>query len=288
MASSPPASACTATTGRLEKCYRAFGFELDAEYDVVEAGMAWGKVKEQDFVGKEAHVRQRETEPAAVMCTLTVDNHSAADGRKRYMLGGEPILTRDGKPLTDAKGRRSFVTSAGAGPVDRQAHPDGLPPARARRRRRAAARSSTCASASRCRSRWRAPPRCSTRATSACARPRRCRRELLVCVKRVPLTGGRMVLTADEQAIETRHLGYTISPHEECGVEEAVRLFEQHGGEVTVLCLGPAEAEEQIRDTLATGAHRGILLDSGGVEWDPQATAAAIVGAIRGSARSTT
>ena len=104
------------TTGRLEKCYRAFGFELDAEYDVVEAGMAWGKVKPQDFVGKEAHVRQRESDPAAVMCTLTVDDHTASDGRRRYMLGGEPILTRDGAPLVDAKGRRSFVTSAGAGP----------------------------------------------------------------------------------------------------------------------------------------------------------------------------
>ena len=104
------------TTGRLEKCYRAFGFELDGEYDVVEAGMAWGKVKEQDFVGKEAHVRHREAEPATLMCTLTVDDHTASDGRKRYMLGGEPIVTRDGAPLTDAKGRRSFVTSAGAGP----------------------------------------------------------------------------------------------------------------------------------------------------------------------------
>jgi glycine cleavage system aminomethyltransferase T/glycine/D-amino acid oxidase-like deaminating enzyme len=104
------------TTGRLEKCYRAFGFELDGEYDVVEAGMAWGKVKEEDFVGKEAHLRHRSEDPAAVMCTLTVDDHTAADGRKRYMLGGEPIQTRDGAPLTDAKGRRSFVTSAGAGP----------------------------------------------------------------------------------------------------------------------------------------------------------------------------
>jgi glycine cleavage system aminomethyltransferase T/glycine/D-amino acid oxidase-like deaminating enzyme len=104
------------TTGRLEKCYRAFGFELDGEYDVVEAGMAWGKVKEEDFVGKEAHVRQRSEDPATVMCTLTVDDHTAADGRRRYMLGGEPIQTRDGSPLTDSKGRRSFVTSAGAGP----------------------------------------------------------------------------------------------------------------------------------------------------------------------------
>ena len=103
---------------------------------------------------------------------------------------------------------------------------------------------------------------------------------ILVCVKRVPLTGGRMVLTADEQAIETRHLGFTISPHEECGVEQAVRLVEQHGGEATVLTLGPAEAEEQVRDCLAIGADRGILLETDGEEWDPQATAAAIVEAI--------
>ena len=103
---------------------------------------------------------------------------------------------------------------------------------------------------------------------------------ILVCVKRVPLTGGRMVLTPDEQALETRHLGFTISPHEECGVEEAVRLVEQHGGEVTVLTLGPAEAEEQVRDSLAAGADRGILLATDGEEWDPQATAAAIVEAI--------
>jgi electron transfer flavoprotein beta subunit len=104
--------------------------------------------------------------------------------------------------------------------------------------------------------------------------------KILVCVKRVPLTGGKMVLTEDEQALETRHLGFTISPHEECGVEEAVRVCEQHGGETTVLTLGPAEAEEQVRDTLAIGADRGILLATGGEEWDPQATAAAIVAAI--------
>jgi glycine cleavage system aminomethyltransferase T len=104
------------TTGRLEKCYRAYGFELDADYNVAEAGMAWGKVKDHDFVGKEAHVRHREEEPAAVMCTLTVDDHTASNGQLRYMLGDEPILTRDGRPLTDRKGRRSFVTSAGSGP----------------------------------------------------------------------------------------------------------------------------------------------------------------------------
>jgi electron transfer flavoprotein beta subunit len=103
---------------------------------------------------------------------------------------------------------------------------------------------------------------------------------ILVCVKRVPLTGGRMVLTADERALETRHLGFTISPHEECGVEQAVQLVEQHGGEVTVLTLGPAEAEEQVRDSLAAGADRGVLLATDGEEWDPQATAAAILATI--------
>ncbi len=104
------------TTGRLEKCYRAYGAELEGEYNVVEAGMAWGPVKAEDFIGKEAHVRHREDEPTAVMCTLTVDDHTSANGVKRYMLGKEPVLTREGQPLTDRKGRRSYVTSAGAGP----------------------------------------------------------------------------------------------------------------------------------------------------------------------------
>jgi glycine cleavage system aminomethyltransferase T/glycine/D-amino acid oxidase-like deaminating enzyme len=104
------------TTGRLEKCYRAFGFELDADYDVVEAGMAWGRVKSPDFVGKEAHMRHRETEPTAVLCTLLVDDQRSKSGVKRTMLGREPILGKDGRPLVDAENRRSYVTSAGAGP----------------------------------------------------------------------------------------------------------------------------------------------------------------------------
>jgi electron transfer flavoprotein beta subunit len=104
---------------------------------------------------------------------------------------------------------------------------------------------------------------------------------VLVCVKRVPLTGGKMVLTADERAIETRHLGFTISPHEECGVEEAVRVVEAGGGSVTVLTLGPPEAEEQLRDAMALGADRAVLLETDGSDWDPEATAAALVDAIR-------
>ncbi len=104
---------------------------------------------------------------------------------------------------------------------------------------------------------------------------------ILVAVKRVPLTGGKITLTEDERAIQTRHLGFTVSPHEECAAEEAIRLIEAQGGESVVLTLGPAEAEEQLRDMMAIGADRGIHLVSDGEEWDAQATAAAIVNAIR-------
>jgi electron transfer flavoprotein beta subunit len=104
---------------------------------------------------------------------------------------------------------------------------------------------------------------------------------VLVCVKRVPLTGGKINLTEDEQAIQTRHLGFTVSPHEECGAEEAIRLVETHGGESVALTLGPAEAEEQLRDLMAIGIDRGIHLLTDGAEWDPQATAGAIVAAVK-------
>jgi electron transfer flavoprotein beta subunit len=99
---------------------------------------------------------------------------------------------------------------------------------------------------------------------------------ILVCVKRVPQTGGRIVLTADGQSIDTRFLGHAISPHEECGVEEAVRIVEKEGGGSAVLTLGPPEAEEQLRDAMAIGIDRAILLETEGTEWDPVSTAGVI------------
>ena len=104
------------TTGRIEKGYRAFGFELDGERTIVEAGMQRPKVKSADFIGREAYLRQREEPPKTVLCTMTVDDHTSASGMKRYMLGGEPILTRDGGTLTDGHGHHPYVTSAGSAP----------------------------------------------------------------------------------------------------------------------------------------------------------------------------
>jgi electron transfer flavoprotein beta subunit len=108
--------------------------------------------------------------------------------------------------------------------------------------------------------------------------------EVLVCVKRVPMVGGRIVVTADGQDVDSRMSGFTVSPHEECAVEEAVRLVERHGGAVTVLTLGPPAAADQLRDMLALGASRAVLLETDGREWGPIATADAIVAAVRGRA----
>ncbi|HEX7951322.1 MAG TPA: FAD-dependent oxidoreductase, partial [Candidatus Limnocylindrales bacterium] len=105
------------TTLRLEKGYRLMGRELELDRNLVEAGLARASVKDADFVGKAAYVAQRVAGPAQVLCTLTVDDHvSPRTGERRYMLGGEPIVTPDGQPLVDSRGRRSFVTTAGSGP----------------------------------------------------------------------------------------------------------------------------------------------------------------------------
>jgi len=105
--------------------------------------------------------------------------------------------------------------------------------------------------------------------------------EILVCVKRVPMVGGKVVVTPDGQDVDTRMSGFTVSPHEECAVEEAVQLTERLGGTVSVLTLGPPEAADQLRDMLSLGAGHGVLLETDGREWGPIATAAAIAAAAR-------
>lgn len=121
------------TTGRLEKCYRAYGNELEQEFNLVETGLARPQVKPQDFIGKEAYLKQRAEPPAAILCTLTIDDNTSHSGFKRYMQGREPVLSKDGKRLVDKHGRGSYVTSAGSGPsVGKTILMSFLPPEQAR------------------------------------------------------------------------------------------------------------------------------------------------------------
>ncbi len=107
---------------------------------------------------------------------------------------------------------------------------------------------------------------------------------ILACVKRVPAPGAQITLTADARAVDARNLAFTTSPHEECAVEEAIQLVEEHGGDISVLTVGPSEAEEQLRFAVSVGAQHAVLVTNehlaDGDDLDPQATARAIVEAI--------
>ncbi len=103
--------------GRLEKGYRLMGAELESEYNPVEAGLARPKVKAADFIGKEAYLKAREEGPAALVCTLKIDDQTDSQGQKRFIQAGNaPILTVDGERILDSHGRCSVVTTAGNGP----------------------------------------------------------------------------------------------------------------------------------------------------------------------------
>jgi electron transfer flavoprotein beta subunit len=104
---------------------------------------------------------------------------------------------------------------------------------------------------------------------------------ILVCVKRVPAPGSKINITADNQQVDATNLGFTTSPHEECGVELAVQLVEQHGGESHVLTLGVPEADEQCRYAASIGVDKATLVAVDSMDWDPQRTAAALTDAIR-------
>jgi electron transfer flavoprotein beta subunit len=88
------------------------------------------------------------------------------------------------------------------------------------------------------------------------------------------------MLTDDAQAIDAGLLSFAVSPHEECAVEEAVRIAETLDGQVTVMTLGPPEAEDQLRASLAVGAHEAVLVPTDGSDWDPISTAAALTAAV--------
>lgn len=104
---------------------------------------------------------------------------------------------------------------------------------------------------------------------------------ILTLVKRVPAPGARINITDDEQYVDDKNLGHAVSPHEECGTEAAVQLAEAHGGEVTVMTLGSAAAEEQLRYAVSCGVNHAVLVETDGTPWDPQRTARALTAAIQ-------
>ncbi len=104
---------------------------------------------------------------------------------------------------------------------------------------------------------------------------------ILALVKRVPAPGARINITADEQYVDDKNLGHAISPHEECGVEAAVQLIEQHGGEATVMSMGADVSEEQLRAAVSVGMAKMVLVPTDGTPKDPQETAAALTAAIQ-------
>jgi electron transfer flavoprotein beta subunit len=107
---------------------------------------------------------------------------------------------------------------------------------------------------------------------------------VLVCVKRVPDSSSQVVLTPDNQAVDGRMAGYTVSPHEECAIELAVRLADATGGLATVLTLGPAEATEQLRNALALGCGAAVHIEADGVGFGPSDVAGEIAAVVRSHA----
>ncbi|SHG85294.1 electron transfer flavoprotein beta subunit [Jatrophihabitans endophyticus] len=110
--------------------------------------------------------------------------------------------------------------------------------------------------------------------------------DVLVCIKRVPDVSGEVLLADDEQSLDARHVGFTVSPHEECAVELATQLAEADGGSVTVLTVGSADAVEQLRGALAVGCTDGVLVEADTATWGPVDVAAAIADVVRSRAEA--
>ena len=105
---------------------------------------------------------------------------------------------------------------------------------------------------------------------------------VLVCIKRVPETSGEILLTDDAMGIDARHVGYTLSAHDECAVELATQIAKATDGDATVLSLGSEDSVEQIRDALAVGCTAAIHIEADGTTYGPSDVAAAIAEVVRG------
>jgi electron transfer flavoprotein beta subunit len=81
---------------------------------------------------------------------------------------------------------------------------------------------------------------------------------IIACVKQVPDTEAQIKVKADGSGIEEGQIKWVMNPYDEFGVEEALKIKEKNGGNVTIVTLGPARAMETIRTALAMGADKGV------------------------------
>ncbi len=105
--------------------------------------------------------------------------------------------------------------------------------------------------------------------------------DVLVCIKRVPDVAGSVALTEDSMDVDARHVGYAVSPHEECAVELAVQVAKATDGAATVLTVGDEDAVEQLRDALAVGCTAAVLVEVEPRRYGPADVAAAIADVVR-------
>jgi len=107
--------------------------------------------------------------------------------------------------------------------------------------------------------------------------------QIVVCLKQVPDTEARVTVGKDGRSIEETGINFIINPYDEFALEEALRIKERRGGQatVTVLCVGPARAEEAVRTAIAMGADRALQVwDEVLAGADPAATAAVLHRAV--------
>ena len=94
-----------------------------------------------------------------------------------------------------------------------------------------------------------------------------------------------MKIAADSKSLDEAGVKFVLNPYDEFAVEEALRRKEKAGtGEVAVICLGPAAAQETIRTALAMGADRGVLLQADRIPADPFESAKIIAAELKGTA----
>ncbi len=88
---------------------------------------------------------------------------------------------------------------------------------------------------------------------------------LVVCIKQVPDTETQIKVAPDGKSIDQSEIKWVMNPYDEFGVEEALRLKEAHGGEVTVVGAGPKRCTEALRTALAMGADKAVLIEDEGL-----------------------